>query len=254
MAWFEHGTSRIYYEAQSSGTPVLVLPGFFQGIEEFSGLRDALVAAGYRVIAADLPGSGRSEPQPRAYTATYFEEDTHAFAALLQHLVSGPVHLIGASSGGEICLLMAALMPGAARSVVTWGAAGMLNDPSGQLRQMMYNVVDHPNPSLQQFRDYLVSTYGEANARAMTQSVVGALSDIIKAGGELSRSKAGNITCPVLLIAGEHDIFAPPALASELAARIRTAEVLVAEGAEHNVYGERPEWLTQTILDWVGKH
>ena len=58
----------------------------------------------------------------------------------------------------------------------------------------------------------------------------------------------------MLLIAGEHDIFAPPSLASELAARIRKAEVLVAEGAEHDVYGDRPEWLTHTILDWVGKH
>ena len=64
----------------------------------------------------------------------------------------------------------------------------------------------------------------------MTQSVVAAMSDIIKqSGGELSRSKAGMITCPVLLIAGEHDMFAPPAIASELAARIRAAEVLVAE-------------------------
>ena len=35
MAWFEHGTSRIYYEEQGSGTPVLVLPGFTQSIEEF---------------------------------------------------------------------------------------------------------------------------------------------------------------------------------------------------------------------------
>src|SRR6266516_6560639 len=81
MAWFEHGASRIYYEAQGSGDPVLVLPGLFGSIEEFSGLRDALVAAGYQVIAADLPGSGRSGPQPRAYSASYFEEDTHAFAA-----------------------------------------------------------------------------------------------------------------------------------------------------------------------------
>ncbi len=135
MAWFEHGTSLIYYEAQGSGTPVLVLPGLFGSIEEFSGLRDALVMAGYRVIAADLPGSGRSEPQPRAYTASYYEEDTHAFAALLQHLESGPAHLMGFSDGGEISLLMAALMPGVARSVVTWGAAGVLNDPSGQLRE-----------------------------------------------------------------------------------------------------------------------
>ena len=254
MAWFEHGTSLIYYEAQGSGTPVLVLPGLFGSIEEFSGLRDALVVAGYRVIAADLPGSGRSEPQPRAYTASYYEEDTHAFAALLQHLESGPAHLMGFSDGGEISLLMAALMPGVARSVVTWGAAGVLNDPSGQLREAIYNVVDHPIAPLEQFRDYLVSTYGEANARAMTQSMVAAMSDIIEAGGELSLSKAGNITCPVLLIAGEHDSFAPPALASELAARIRTAEVLVAEGADHNVYMDRPEWLTHAILDWVGKH
>ncbi|HEX6554557.1 MAG TPA: alpha/beta hydrolase [Ktedonobacteraceae bacterium] len=254
MAWFEHNTSRIYYEEQGSGTPVLVLPGFAGSIEEFSGLRDALVAAGYRVIAADLPGSGRSEPQPRTYTATYFEDDAGSFAALLEHLATGPAHLMGFSDGGDISLLMAALTPGVARSVVSWGAAGVLNDPSGQLREAMYNVVDHPIPPLQEFRDYLVSTYGEANARAMTQSVVCALNNIIAAGGELSRSKAGNITCPVLLIAGEHDIFAPPALVSELAARIGKGEVLIAEGAEHNVYAERPEWLTQTILDWLGKH
>jgi valacyclovir hydrolase len=254
MDWFEHGTSRIYYEEQGNGTPVLVLPGFAGSIEEFAALREAMVEAGYRVIAADLPGSGRSEPQPRAYTATFFEDDARSFAALLQHLATGPAHLMGFSDGGDISLLMAALTPGVARSVITWGAAGVLNDPSGQLREAMYNVVDHPIPPLQEFRDYLVSTYGEANARAMTQSVVGALNDIIAAGGELSRSKAGNITCPALLIAGDHDIFAPPALASELAARVRRAEVLVAEGAEHNVYAERPEWLTYTILDWLGKH
>jgi valacyclovir hydrolase len=254
MAWFEHGTSRIYYEDQGSGTAVLVLPGFAGSIEEFVALREALVSAGYRVIAADLPGSGRSEPQPRPYTATFYEDDAHSFTALLQHLGTGLAHLMGFSDGGEISLLMAALMPDSVRSVVTWGAAGVLNDPSGQLREAMYNVVDHPIPPLQEFRDYLVSTYGEANARAMTQSMVGALSEIIKNGGELSLSKTGNITCPVLLIAGENDMFAPPELASQLASRIRTAEVLELEGAEHNVYADRPEWLTETILDWLGKH
>ena len=43
MAWFEHNTSRIYYEEYGSGDPVLLLPGFARSIEEFS----ALVAAGY---------------------------------------------------------------------------------------------------------------------------------------------------------------------------------------------------------------
>jgi pimeloyl-ACP methyl ester carboxylesterase len=80
------------------------------------------------------------------------------------------------------------------------------------------------------------------------------VNDIIEAGDELSLSKVGNITCPVLLISGEHYLFATPALTSEFAARIHAAEVLVAEGAEHNVYMDRPDWLTHTILDWVRKH
>jgi valacyclovir hydrolase len=254
MAWFEHGSSRIYYEEQGRGTPVLVLPGFAMSIEEFAALREALVAAGYRVIAADLPGSGRSEPQPRGYTATYYEDDARSFVALIQHLATKPAHLIGFSDGGITSLLMAALTPGVARSVVTWGAAGTISDPGGHLVKAMYNVVDHPIPPLQGFRDYLVSTYGEANARAMTQSMATAKTDLIEAGGDVSLSKAGNITSPVLLIAGQHDIFTPPALASEFAARVSTAEVLEVEGAEHNVYADRPEWLTQTILDWLGKH
>ncbi|HXX78261.1 MAG TPA: alpha/beta hydrolase [Ktedonobacteraceae bacterium] len=255
MAWFEHGTSRIYYEEQGTGIAVLVLPGFAGNIEEFAVLREAMVKAGYRVIAADLPGSGRSEPQPRMYPATFFEDDARSFIALLQYLGAGPTHLMGFSDGGEISLLMATLVPDVARSVVTWGAAGVLNDPSGQLREAMYNVVDHPIPPLQEFRNYLVSTYGEANARAMTQSTISALGEIIeKRGGDLSLSKAGNITCPVLLIAGEHDFFAPPKLASQLASRIHTAKVLEAEGADHNVYANRPEWMTQTILDWLSEH
>ena len=88
----------------------------------------------------------------------------------------------------------------------------------------------------------------------MTQSVVAAMSDFIKSGSELSRSKADMFSCPVLLIAGEHDIFAPPALVCELAVRMRIAEILVAQGAEHFAYMDQPEWLTHTILDWLAKH
>ena len=254
MAWFEYGSSHIYFEVQGSGLPLLLIPEFGWCIEEFSDLRDSLVIAGYQVIAADLPGCGRSEPQPRKYTASSFEEDALAFVALLKHVVSEPVHLVGFGNGGEICLLMAEIIPEVARSVVACGVLGLINDPGGELREAMYNVVDHPIAPLQQFREYLVSTYGEKQARAMTQSVVEAMSDIIKQhGGDISRSNADKITCPVLLIAGEHDMFAPPALVCELAAHIRTAEVLLAQGVEHFMYAEYHIWLTQTILDWLVK-
>jgi pimeloyl-ACP methyl ester carboxylesterase len=255
MAWFEHGSSRIYFEAQGSGDPILLIPGFGEGIEEFSDLRDALMLAGFQVIAGDLPGCGRSEPQPRTYSASFYQEDALAFAALLQHLESEPAHLVGFGIGGEICLLMAEIMPMVVQSVITCGAVGAINDAGGELREAICTVVDHPIPSLQQFRDYLVSTYGEEQARAMTRSVVAAWSNIIKQnGGDISRSKADKITCPVLLIAGEHDMFAPPALTCELAAHIPTAKMLVVEGTEHFAYMDHLEWLTHTILGWFVKH
>src|SRR5207247_1874391 len=151
MFWFERDSNRIYYEEQGSGAPVLLLPGFTQSIEEWSPFREALAAAGYRVIAADLPGSGRSEPQPRAYTATYFEDDARSFAALLQHLGTGPAHLVGFSDGGEVSLLMAAMMPGVGRSVIAMGAAVVLIDLGGRLREGLEDGVDRPVLKLQEF-------------------------------------------------------------------------------------------------------
>ncbi len=253
MAWFEHGTSRIYYEETGSGTPVLLLPGFSGSIEEFGALRTTL-ATSYRVIAADPPGSGRSEPQPRAYPATYYEDDSRSVVALLQHLATGPTHLLGYSDGGEVELLMAAFTPEIARSLVTWGAAGALSEAQRPVLDAIDTVIDTPVESLQGFSDYLKTRYGEANARVMTHNVVGAWRAIIEGGGDISLSKAGSITCPVLLIAGEHDPFATPALLSQLAARLRTASILEVEGVGHGVYDERPEWLTQTILDWLKRH
>jgi len=257
MALFEHGTSRIYYEESGSGNPVLLLPGLAGSIAELSALTQVL-AADYRVIAADLPGSGRSEPIPRDYTATqtatYYEDDAHSFVALLQHLGTGPTHLVGFSDGGEVALLMAALTPDVARSVVTWGAVGTMTEQDLPMIMVMANMVDDPIPPLQSFREYLVATYGEADARAMTQSVARAARAIIESGGDISLSKVGHITAPVLLIVGENDFIARPELVSQLAALIPASESMVVEGAGHAVHEDKPEWLVQTITDWLKKH
>jgi pimeloyl-ACP methyl ester carboxylesterase len=114
-------------------------------------------------------------------------------------------------------------------------------------------MIDNPAEPLQGFSDYLKAQYGEANARATIQSFVGAARAIIDGGGDISLSRAGGITCPVLLIAGEHDVMAPPALASRLASHIHTVEMLEVEGAGHAVHDERPEWLQQTILHWLAR-
>jgi pimeloyl-ACP methyl ester carboxylesterase len=73
-------------------------------------------------------------------------------------------------------------------------------------------------------------------------------------GGDLSLSKASSISCPTLLITGEHDMFAPPALLAELAARIPSAQMVAVKNAGHDVHNTHSEWLSQTILDWLKQH
>ena len=253
MALFEHGKSRIYYEEHGSGDPVLLLPGFAVSMTELTALREAL-AGGYRVISADLPGSGRSEPQPREYTPTYFEDDVRSFAALLRHLETGPAHLVGYSDGGEVSLLMATMTPDLVRSVATWGAAGTIPEDQLPFLDAFYDVIDSPIEPLQGFSDQLKAEYGEDNARAMTRSFVNAIRTIIADGGDVSLSRADRITCPVLLIVGEHDFFISPALVAQVAARIPTAEVIEVEGAGHSVHEDRPEWFAEILLDWLAEH
>jgi valacyclovir hydrolase len=148
---------------------------------------------------------------------------------------------------------MAALAPDVARSLLIWGATGFISDPDGHIRGAFRDVIDHPVPARQGYRDYLVATYGEDNARAMTQSFAGALDAIIAAGGDISRSRAHAIKCPVMLIVGERDVYNPRTLVDELAGQIERAEVVEAEGAGHGVHAERPEWFVTTVVEWLAK-
>src|SRR5215218_10000008 len=100
MAWFDLGEARVYYEESGSGEPLLLLPGWGGTIDELAQLRETL-SANFRVIAADLPGSGKSGPQPRTYTPTYYQDDAPVFLALLDGIGASPAHLVGFSDGGE---------------------------------------------------------------------------------------------------------------------------------------------------------
>jgi valacyclovir hydrolase len=254
MGWFEDGRSRIYYEEAGTGDhePVLFLPGLTDSIGAHLAMRQSLAEAGFRVIAADLPGSGRSQPQPRLYSVTYFQEDAASFAALLRHLSVESAHLVGFSDGGEVALLMAELFPDVVQSIAAWGSAGQLHDPSGQLREAFYNVVDNPIPPLREFSQHLIVMYGKDTARAMTQNATRAMTAIIDTrDGDLSLSRADTITCPVLLITGEHDPFAPPSLLAPLAARIRHSRMIEVKGAGHDVHQTHADWLGTAVIDWL---
>ncbi len=106
------------------------------------------------MIAADVPGSGRSGPQPRTYTPSYYHDDARVFLAMLDSVVASPACLVGFSDGGEYALLMATQRPEAVRSVVTWGSVGALPQ-APELTEAFSALIDDPIPPLAAFSAYM---------------------------------------------------------------------------------------------------
>jgi pimeloyl-ACP methyl ester carboxylesterase len=121
---------------------------------------------------------------------------------------AGSAHLVGFSDGGEEALLMAALRPAGALSVLTWGAAGRI-EASPELLGGLARLPDDPVDELVPLAAYLAERYGVAGARIMAASWADAMAAAIDAGGDVSRSRAGDIHAPALLIAGTHDPLLP---------------------------------------------
>ena len=241
----------MYYEDDGGlGDTVLVLPGWGGSIVDLSRLRQELTA-GFRVIAADLPGCGRSTP--REYGPDFYLEDARAFLGLLDQLGVDAAHLVGFSDGGETALLMAALEPARVLSVAAWGAAGQIVAPPegfGPLERLL----DEPSEQLLPLAAYLAEAYGVDRARAMAAGWGGALRAIADAGGDISRSRASEITCPVLLVVGSDDPYCPPAVVQELAEALPRGRFLELENVAHDVHLAAPGVLIPVVLDWLGGH
>lgn len=252
-----HATSNpstgLHFDEAGTGDPVVFLPGFSASFNDYGPLR-SLLSRHYRVISIDLPGSGRSGPQPRTYTRHYFEDDAATIAAFVRSRLNVPFHIVGHSDGGEVALLIAALHPGAARSVVAWGAGGSVDETHRGVLSFFHDVVDEKSEQNESYRNYLVNAYGVENARLMTQSFARAIGAIIDDGGDISRSRADQIRCPVLLVTGEHDVFAPKALIDTYAGSVPGAETVEIAGGGHDIHVTHGEQLEQKVLGWLRSH
>lgn len=251
MPWHGPDGRQLYYEESGRGDAVVLMPGWGGTIAEFGELRRELTS-GFRVIAVDLPGSGRSQPQPRRYTPGYYLDDARALLGLLDALGVGVAHLAGFSDGGEEALLMAALEPRRALSVVTWGAAGRIVAPPEALDDLAH-VMDRPDGPLKVLAAYLADAYGADGARIMTESWAQAMRELSDAGGDVSRSRAPSITCPTLMITGSTDPFCPPGLVRDMATAIPRGEYLETSGG-HDLYQSHRRWLTSAVTGWLSDH
>jgi pimeloyl-ACP methyl ester carboxylesterase len=115
-----------------AGSPLVLLHGIGMSRQAWDPVVAAL-AAQFDVVAADLPGFGRSEPVPSDIEPT--PRVLAAFVAdLLDELGITAAHLVGNSLGGWVALELAGLRP--VRSLTLLSPAGLWRD-----RTPRYNLI-----------------------------------------------------------------------------------------------------------------
>jgi pimeloyl-ACP methyl ester carboxylesterase len=96
---------RLHYVDGGSGNPVVLVHGWPFTWMEFRNAMPLLVAAGYRVIAPDLRGSGDSDKPDAGYRKSNVATD---LGQLIEQLDLGRVNLVGHDIGTMVAFALAA--------------------------------------------------------------------------------------------------------------------------------------------------
>ena len=230
MQRFNSDGVEIAYLDQGSGDAVLLIHGFASNVNTNwvdTGWVQTLTRAGYRVIAYDNRGHGRSQKLygVEDYGAPIMAEDARR---LLDHLQIDRAHVIGYSMGARIAAFLAMAHPARVRSLVFGGLGlNMVRGVAGTgpiARALEAESIDDvSNATARTFRAFAEQTKSDLKALAAC---------IRSARAPITAEALAALRCPVLVVVGEKDVIGGSA--AELAALIPGAQSLVLPGRDHN--------------------
>jgi pimeloyl-ACP methyl ester carboxylesterase len=115
---FTHDGIKLYYEVYGVGEPLLLVHGNGGSIANFRAQIDYFRKR-YKVIAMDSRDQGKSGDSPDNIT---YEKMTDDLAALLDHLNTEPVNVLGWSDGGIEALLLGIRHPAKVKKIAAMAA------------------------------------------------------------------------------------------------------------------------------------
>jgi pimeloyl-ACP methyl ester carboxylesterase len=248
----------ITYTDEGTGAPLLFVHGFPLSRGAWSKQVETF-AASYRVLAPDLRGLGESEATAGPVPMSRFAEDLYA---LLQHLGTAPVVLVGHSMGGYVALAFVKAFPQAVRALVLVGTkAGADTAEGAAARRATAEKVRGEGSAV--VVDAMAAKMLSASNKdaAMAASVRGLMSPAKPEGvigallGMAERPAAGSwlrkIRVPTLVISGADDTLIPPSESTALAKAIPGARLQLIPEAGHLVAFERADEFNAALGGWL---
>lgn len=250
---------RLGYRRAGCGESLLLLHGGFSDSREWRPQLEGL-AGRYDVIAVDCLGCGSSDDPPASFALGDY---ANVVAGFVRALGLGRAHIGGISLGSVYALVLYAAHPAIVASLLLAspyaGWAGSL--PAEEVeRRVRWAEEALAHPVDEWGEAFLRTVYSEAAPQVLLDEAMEVLRDV-RAGGFAPvartffaadlRSVLPTIAVPTLLVSGELDQRASPAVADAMRKRIPGARLVVIPGAGHAVNGEAPERFNAEVADFL---
>ncbi len=249
------GVKLYFTDTGGPGTPIVLLHSNTGNSDIWAPQIAAFSKAGYRVIAFDRRGWGRSTPDPSGPQPGSIAGDLDG---LVNHLKLKKFHLLGVAGGGFAALDYAAWHPEHIRSLIIGGSTGAIKDKDIAdfiARIEIPEIRKQPAAYLEVAPSYRGSNpdglarWNEINAQSRQP---GAPAQPLHTPNTFE--KIATIAAPTLIIAGDADLLAPPALMQLWARHMKNYEWTVMQDAGHAMAWEQPEVFNKLVLHFVAQH
>lgn len=256
-----NGTDLFITVSGQDAKPALILNHSLATSHEMWGLQLPIFARHFRVVAFDMRGHGASAAPTGAYSLEQLADDVVGVA---DHLNLKKFHFLGLSIGGMIGqtlgirhgarldkLILSSTLMGSvdAASAKGWDERNAVVKAEGPASQIDGTMARWLSADFQKTAPYTAQWIRDLIAATPADGYVGC-GGAIKAMN-LTADKLATIKTPTLVIAGEKDPGATPAMGTQIAAAISGAQTFVVPGGYHLCNVEFPHVFAERVLSFL---
>lgn len=261
MSFVENKGTKIYWDEQGSGEPLLLIMGLSYSSYMWHRSRPIL-AKRFRTIALDNRGVGQSDAPPGIYSIALMASDA---AAVLDTAGIESAHVFGVSMGGMIAQEFALQYPNRVRSLIL-GCTAAGGPHAVQAEPEALQAVLRRDVTPEQAKETIIPfIYDPATPRERIdedmairmkwyptpQGYMGQLQGIF---GWEAYSRIAQITAPTLVIHGETDRLVPAANGRLIAEQIPGAKLVLIPNASHIFETDQPAVAQNAVLEFLIAH
>lgn len=262
----------LYYEDHGSGAPVVLIHGYPLSSSSWEKQVPALLDAGYRVIAYDRRGFGKSDQPTTGYNYDTFAEDLHK---LVTHLKIRHFSLVGFSmGGGEVARYIGKFgSENVSKAVIMSGVPPFLLKTADNPEGVDAAVFDGISKAVTAdryafFTDFFKNFYNTdvyLGKRVSEQAVQASWNVAAGASATASlacvptwhedfRQDVAKIDVPTLVIHGTADRILPISAAGERTAKlVKGAEFVAIKDGPHNIAWTHADEVNRALLQFLAK-